>query len=308
MQYPPQIRIGTRSSPLALWQAEDVKRRLLAAHPALAESTLEIVPFTTTGDKRLEVSLYDIGGKGLFTKELEDALEAGAIDMAVHSLKDVTAALPEGMVIGAMIEREDPRDGLVCSVATSLAALPEGARLGSASPRRGAQVRMQRPDIQIVHLRGNVATRLAKINEGMAEATLLAMAGLKRLGIAYHATPLTTEEMLPAIAQGTIGVECRASDEAILSILSALTHQETAVTVGCERVLLAELEGSCRTPLAGYATRSGDTITLRALIATPDGSKFCRTEQSAPVTESVPLAREVARHLRLEGKDILCHA
>ncbi len=315
MQYPKHIRIGSRSSPLALRQSEEVKARLQAAYPALAESMIEIVPFVTTGDKRLEVSLYDIGGKGLFTKELEEALLAGTIDMAVHSLKDVTAALPAGLIIGAMVEREDPRDGLVClpndpeqQKCGSLWKLADGTRMGTASPRRGAQVLMVKPDAKIVHLRGNVATRLEKLKNGAVDATLLAMAGLKRLGLAHHAVPLSEEQMLPAIAQGTIGIECREKDEAIRMLLADIAHEQTQVTVQCERVLLAELEGSCHTPLAGHVTLENGMLTLNGLIATPDGSRFLRVNRKALVKDGLPMAKDAAHYLLTDGKDILCHA
>jgi hydroxymethylbilane synthase len=302
------VRIGTRGSPLALAQAEMVKAALAQAHPALPPA--EIVVIKTTGDRIQDRALSEIGGKGLFTKEIEDALLDGGIDVAVHSMKDVPTHLPDGLTISCLLPREDPRDALILreGLGKSLHDLPAGAVVGSASLRRQAQILGLRPDLKVVTLRGNVGTRLDKLAAGTVDATLLALAGLKRLGRAEVATRiLDTAEMLPAVAQGAIGLEIRAADRRMRDLLQPLHHEATAIAVTAERACLAELEGSCRTPIAAYAEIGGDGLLhLRALIAKPDGSAMFRDERKAVVAEAETLGRAVGAHLKsLAGPDFL---
>lgn len=266
------LKIGTRKSPLALAQANEVGRRLQDAWPDLQ---VELVHIVTSGDKFTDRPLTDIGGKGLFTKEIEQALLAKTIDLAVHSMKDMPTMLPDGLTIGCMLEREDPCDMLIGEGLRSLADLPEGATLGTSSLRRAAQVLIARPDIKIVPLRGNVETRLAKVRAGEADATLLAKAGINRLGLAdVPGAVLSISEMLPAVAQGAIGIECRNEDEKMLELLAPLADIETETAVICERAFLRVLDGSCRTPIAAYAEIEGDFMRLQGLIAKPDGSEY----------------------------------
>ena len=270
----PQLRIGTRGSPLALAQAHEVRARLIAAHPDLATpGAIAIEVIRTSGDAMTDRPLAEIGGKGLFTKEIEEALIECRIDLAVHSMKDVPTALPDGLVIDCVLPREDPRDALIAAGAKSLANLPRGARIGTASLRRQAQLLLARPDFTIVMLRGNVETRVRKVHDGVADATLLALAGLKRLDAPRHiAAVLEPEAMLPAVAQGAIGIETRIGDQRTATRLAPLNHQESLIRVTAERALLAALEGDCRTPIAGLAEIiDGTGLRLRALIATPDG-------------------------------------
>jgi hydroxymethylbilane synthase len=292
------IRVGTRGSPLALIQAEMVSRALIAAHPGLA---CEIVPIKTTGDKVQDRALTEIGGKGLFIKEIEEALLDDRIDVAVHSMKDVPTFMPEGMEIAAMLEREDPREVWVSPVAAGFTALPEGAIVGTASPRRQAQLLARRPDLKVIPLRGNVGTRLTKLAHGEAAGTLLALAGLKRLGRMDAATAiLSPEEMLPAVAQGAIGVEIRSDAAAIRHLVEPLDHRPTSIAVTAERACLAELEGSCRTPIAAYAEIDGDSLRLRAMTALPDGSVMHRVEDRGAVTrdDAEALGHAVGRKLK----------
>ena len=295
-----RLRLGTRGSPLALAQAQEVRGRLAAAHDELAaEGALEIVVIKTSGDKIQDRTLAEIGGKGLFTKEIEDALLQGAIDVAVHSMKDVPTWLPEGLAITAVLPREDPRDAFFSNRGARLADLPAGAVVGTASLRRQAQVLMARPDLKVVPLRGNVGTRLRKLAEGQADATLLAMAGLKRLGEAGRVTaPLEPEEMLPAVAQGAIGLEARVADERTGAWLAALDHRETAARVGAERACLEVLDGSCRTPIAALAELEGAELRLRALVAMPDGSRAHRAERRGPAADAEALGRDAGAELR----------
>lgn len=294
------LRIGTRGSPLALVQAGMVRDRLAAAHPTLVAP--EIVPMRTTGDAAQDRPLAEIGGKGLFTKEIEQALLAGAIDLAVHSLKDMETALPDGLVIDCVLERADPRDALIG--AASLAALPAGARLGTSSLRRAAQIRALRPDIAIALLRGNVDTRLARVAEGHIAATLLAVAGLTRLGRtdAIDAV-LEPSEMLPAVAQGAIAIERRAGDAETAALLAPLNHVATLACVTAERALLAALDGSCRTPIGGLATLDGERLSLAALVAAPDGSAVWRTQRAGPVTDAAALGADAGAELRRRAGD-----
>jgi len=301
---PQTLRIGTRGSPLALAQAEEVRARLIAAHPALAlPEAVEIVVIKTTGDKVQDRPLAEIGGKGLFTKEIEEALIDGGIDLAVHSMKDVPTVLPPGLFIACLLPREDPRDALIAASADSIAALPPGARVGTASLRRQAQLKALRPDLVVVPLRGNVGTRLEKIARGDADATILALAGLRRLGRADAASAvLETSVMLPAVAQGAIGIEARRDDAAIRDLLRPLDHRETALAVAAERACLAVLEGSCRTPIAAHAIIAGGRLALRALVAHPDGTTIHRAAVEGLESEAEALGQLAGERLRRLGK------
>jgi hydroxymethylbilane synthase len=303
-----RLRIGTRGSPLALAQADETRARLIAAHPALAEpGVIEIRVIKTTGDTVQDRPLSEIGGKGLFTKEIEEALLAGEIDLAVHSMKDVPTILPDGLVIECLLPREDPRDVLIATAGTSIATLPPGAVVGSASLRRAAQVKALRPDLAIVPLRGNVETRIAKVQRGDATATLLALAGLKRLHKENAATAiLSIDEILPAVAQGAIGLETRAGDERVNALLAPLNDRPTQARVAAERACLAVLEGSCRTPIAAFAELTGDALRLRALIALPDGSRVHRQDTRAAASDAAALGEATGRTLKgLGGPDFL---
>lgn len=270
----PPLRIGTRGSPLALAQAKLACAHLAAHQTGLAEAGFATVIIRTTGDKVLDRPLADLGGKGLFTKEIDEALLAGSIDLAVHSVKDLPTALPAGIVLACLMPRGDVRDALIARGAASLGDLPAGAVVGTASLRRQAQVLHRRPDLKVIPLRGNVATRLARLEAGVCAATLLAAAGLDRLGMAQRATALlAVEEMLPAVGQGAIGLACRDDDARMLALLTAANDQATACAVSAERAMLAVLDGSCRTPIAGLARIMGDgALELRGLVARPDGS------------------------------------
>jgi hydroxymethylbilane synthase len=297
------LRLGTRGSPLALAQAEQTKRLLAEAHPALAgEDAIEIVVIKTTGDVEQKRRLAEIGGKGLFTKELEDALRDGRCDVAVHSMKDVPTWLPEGLEIPAILEREDHRDAWFCDKAASVAELPDGAVVGTASLRRQAQLMALRPDLQVVNFRGNVQTRMRKLAEGEVDATLLAMAGLRRMGMQDQATAvLSPDELLPAVAQGAIGLEIRSDDARTRDLLAPLDHGESHLRVRAERACLEVLDGSCRTPIGVLAELDGGTqgqIRLRALVAEPDGSAAWRTERTGPAADADALARDAGAELR----------
>ena len=301
MSAPTRLRIGSRGSALALVQAREVRARLAAAHPELAgEDAIAIEVIKTAGDLVLDKPLTEIGGKGLFVKEIETALLDGAIDLAVHSMKDMEAWLPPGLIIPCLLPREDPRDALIAQQARSLADLAPGARVGTASPRRTAQLLMRRPDLEIVSLRGNVETRLRKIAEGEAEATLLAIAGLKRLGRAdAAAVVLEIDEMLPAIAQGAIGVECRADDAATQALLAPLNDEATWLRVSAERALLAAIGGSCQTPIAALAELDGDDhLFIQALLVTPDGRAAHSGSRHGPRGHAGRLGAELGMELR----------
>ena len=269
------VRIGTRGSPLALAQAHEVRARLMAAHGG-TDDDYPIVVIKTTGDLILDRPLADVGGKGLFTKEIEEALISRAIDLAVHSMKDMQTALPPGLGIGAVLEREDVRDAFISLKHASLKDLPQGATVGTSSLRREAQVRRARPDLNVVGFRGNVQTRLRKLEEGIADATFLACAGLNRLGMSAHITaPIATDMMLPAVAQGAVAIEIREDDDATRALIALLNHERTALCVTAERAFLTKLEGSCRTPIAGLAELGDGGLTFRGMLLTPDG-KDCR--------------------------------
>jgi hydroxymethylbilane synthase len=297
---PALLRIGTRGSPLALAQAAELRARLAAAHPALAApDALETVVIKTTGDAVRDRTLAAIGGKGLFTKEIEDALLAGRIDVAVHSMKDMTTFLPDGLAIGAVLEREDPRDAFFAREGTSLASLPVGTLVGTASLRRQAQVLHARPDLSVVPLRGNVDTRLRKLADGAVGATLLALAGLKRLGKAgQESAVLGTREMLPAVAQGAIALEIRAGDARVRDLVAALDHAPSAIRVTAERALLAALDGSCKTPIAALAELEGERLALRALVIRPDGSEKHETTREGRPGDAERMGRDAGEELR----------
>jgi hydroxymethylbilane synthase len=299
MSETPILRIGTRGSPLALAQAHEVRARLAAAHSDLARpGAIEIVVIKTTGDMVLDRPLAEIGGKGLFTKEIDEAQLAGRVDIAVHSMKDVPTVLPDGLALPCILEREDTRDAFMCLKAKRLADLPAGSVIGTASLRRGAQILHRRPDLKVEPLRGNVQTRMKKLEEGVVDATLLAMAGLRRLGLADRiASAIEPEEMLPAVAQGAIGVTCRAGDEAALRRLAPLDHADSHTRVLAERAFLAVLDGSCRTPIAGLAELAGDRLIFRGLVIRPDGSEAHETRLEGDRSQAETLGRQAGHEL-----------
>ena len=294
-----RLRIGTRKSPLALWQAEHVRARLAAAHPGL---TIELVSMTTEGDRILDAPLATVGGKGLFLKELEQALLDGRADIAVHSLKDVTVTLPAGLHIPVIGEREDPRDAFVSNSFASLADLPAGARVGTSSLRRTCQLRALYPHIEVISLRGNVNSRLAKLDAGQFDAIILACAGLKRLGLAERIrVELTPEILLPAVGQGAICIECRVGDSDVERLIAPLHHPATAVRIAAERALNARLEGGCQVPIAAYAELSDDLLQLRALVGEPDGSRLIRGEIQGEARRAEALGETLADELLQRG-------
>jgi len=300
----PALRIGTRGSPLALAQAEEVRAALAAAHPELARpDAVEVVVIKTAGDKILDRPLADIGGKGLFTKEIDESMLDCRIDLAVHSMKDLPTWLPDGLALIAMLEREDPRDALISAKADGLAELPAGAVVGTSSLRRKAQILGRRPDLKVVEFRGNVQTRLRKLAEGQADATLLALAGLKRLGLVNAASAVIgTDDILPAVAQGAIGLTCRTGDSRSRGFAFSLDHAETTTRVVAERALLEVLDGSCRTPIAALAEFTGDGVLgLRGLIARPDGSEVIETTRSGAGTDADAMGRDAGEELRRRG-------
>ena len=295
------IRIATRKSPLALWQAEHVAERLAAAHPGLP---VELVRMVTRGDRILDAPLAKVGGKGLFVKELEQGLLDGTADLAVHSMKDVPAELPEGLHIAAILLREDPRDAFVSDRYGSLAELPEDARIGTSSLRRQCQLRLLLPRCETVNLRGNVGTRLDKLQTENLDAVILAAAGLKRLGLECRATEfLAPETSLPAVGQGAIGLECRRDDARINTLLKSLHHEPTAIRVGAERAFNQRLNGGCQVPIAGYAELAGNRLRLRGLVAMPDGSTVIRGETEGPPDAASALGTELAEELLARGAD-----
>ena len=291
------LRIGTRGSPLALAQAHETRARLMAAHD-LPDAAFEIVVIKTTGDKVLDRPLKEIGGKGLFTREIEDALLDGGIDIAVHSMKDMPTLQPAGLVLDCYLPREDVRDAFVSFGVERLADLPPGAVVGSSSLRRRAQLAHRRPDLQLVDFRGNVQTRLKKLHDGLADCTFLAMAGLIRLGrMDAPATPIDPDIMLPAVAQGAIGVERRSADSHVAEMLAAIHDTPTGQRLAAERAFLARLDGSCETPIAGLAELSGSTLRLRGEVLRPDGSEAIADDRSCPIEDGAALGAEMARDL-----------
>lgn len=293
----PTLTIGTRGSPLALAQAHQTRDRLLAAH-AVDPETIVIKVIRTTGDAIQDRPLSEAGGKGLFTKELDVALIDGAIDIAVHSAKDLPTVLPEGVALIGCLPREDARDVLIARSATSIAELPAGATLGTASLRREAQLRRLRPDLRVGLLRGNVQTRLAKVENGSFDATLLALAGLKRLNLAHRATAiLEPEEFLPAVGQGAIAIVARTADDRVGAFVSAVLDGDTGRALACERAFLTLLDGSCRTPIAGHAVVRDGAIAFRGLVLTPDGTQSVETYAGGPADDAPRLGEEAARDL-----------
>lgn len=292
--------IGTRGSPLALAQAHMVREALAAATPELADAdAVRIEIIHTSGDRFVDRRLAEIGGKGLFTKEIEEALLGGGIDLAVHSMKDMPTTLPPGLVIGAYLPRADVRDALIGPPVNGIDELPRGAIVGTASLRRAAQLLARRPDLQIVSLRGNVETRLRRVREGQVLATLLAAAGLERLGLLAEASCLLpVTEMLPAVAQGAIGIECRENDWRTLEKLSRLDHVLTRRCIEVERAFLAGLDGSCRTPIAALCTIEGEQALLRGLVATPDGRLVLRVERRTALADAMAAAADAAVLMR----------
>jgi len=300
------IRIGTRGSPLALAQAAEVRARLEAAHGP-GRHSFDVRVIKTTGDRIQDRPLAEAGGKGLFTKELEEALLGGDIDLAVHSMKDMPTLLPAGLAIACLLPREDVRDAFISRKSASLMDLPPGAVMATSSLRRQAQVLHLRPDLKVVPMRGNVETRLRKLEDGVADATLLACAGLHRLGLADRITSaIPTDQMLPAVAQGAIGVEIRSEDEATAGLLSPLNDEVTALAVTAERAFLAKLEGSCRTPIAGLAELSGGHLVFRGMILTPDGREAHATRREGRPEEALRMAEDAAAELLAKaGPDFL---
>ena len=293
------LRIATRKSPLALWQAEHVRSRLMELHAGLQ---VELLTMSTQGDRILDSPLAKIGGKGLFVKELEQGMLEDRADIAVHSMKDVPAELPEGLCIGAILEREDPQDAFVSNEFASVDALPDAARVGTSSLRRQCQLRARRPDLRILDLRGNVGTRLGKLDAGDYDAIVLACAGLKRLGMAARITSaLTPELMLPAIAQGVIGIECRCDDEWVKALIAPLNHEETLQRTTAERAMNATLAGGCQAPVAGYSVINANAIELRGLVGRADGSEIIHGDISGPVQQAAALGKQLADDLLSRG-------
>lgn len=291
-----KLRIGTRGSALALAQARMVQAAL---SPHGAEDAIEIVAIRTSGDRIQDRPLAEAGGKGLFTKEIEEALLGGSIDLAVHSAKDMPTVLPDGLLLAACLPREDVRDAFIGRKAASLRELPQGAVVGTASLRRQAMVLRLRPDVSVVPLRGNVETRLRKLEAGEVDATLLALAGLKRLGLAGNATALLDpQEFLPAVGQGTIVIEARSNDTRTRELLAKIDHADTSVALAAERAFLAVLDGSCRTPIAGHAVLDGDAISFRGMILRPDGSEAFETSRAGNRRKAAALGADAGAELK----------
>jgi hydroxymethylbilane synthase len=292
------LRIGTRGSPLALVQARAVRARLAGVLGA-DEEAIELVVIRTSGDRIQDRPLSEVGGKGLFTKEIEEALLEGRVDIAVHSSKDMPTVSQPGLALTACLEREDPRDVFISKKARSLAELPQGAILGTASLRRQAVAKRLRPDLAVVPLRGNVETRLRKLEAGEADATLLALAGLKRLGLEQHATAIMSiEEFLPAVGQGAIGIEARADDTRSRETLARINHAPTFTALACERAFLAALDGSCKTPIAGHATIGRESVQFRGLIARPDGKAAHDIYVEGRIEDAAAIGDETGRELK----------
>ncbi len=298
-----KIRIATRKSPLALWQAHHVRQQLLNLHPEL---TIELVEMTTQGDKILDTPLAKIGGKGLFVKELEHGLLTGQADIAVHSMKDVPVEFPEGLHLAVIMAREEPFDAFVSNEFQDLASLPQGAIVGTSSLRRQMQLLMLRPDLQIRMLRGNVGTRLAKLDQGDYHAIILAAAGLIRLGLAERIrSTFQPEQMLPAIGQGAIGIECRIEDIETHQLIQPLNDSLTEQRVLAERAINSRLGGSCQVPIAGFATVTGQQLTIRGLVGDPQGAKILRSERVGLLADAQHLGNTVAEDLLMQGAEAL---
>jgi hydroxymethylbilane synthase len=297
------LNIGTRGSPLALAQAHETRARLMAAFD-LPEAAFNIVVIKTTGDRVQDRALREIGGKGLFTKEIEEALLDQSIDIAVHSMKDMPVEQPEGLVLSTYLPREDVRDAFISSDVASLADLPKGAVVGTSSLRRHAQLKKVRPDLQVVEFRGNVQTRLRKLSEGVASCTFLAMAGLNRLGMTHvAASAIEVSDMLPAVAQGAIGIEQRVEDARASEMLAAIHHVETGQRLAAERAFLAALDGSCETPIAGLAEITNGTLRLRGEIIRPDGSESLADEIAGPIEQGATMGTALAERLRARAPE-----
>ncbi|MGU3497091.1 hydroxymethylbilane synthase [Xanthobacteraceae bacterium A53D] len=294
----PRLAIGTRGSPLALWQAHAVRDALAAAYGRPVESiTIQIIK--TSGDAIQDRALSEAGGKGLFTKEIEEALLDGRIDLAVHSAKDMATQLPEGLFLSGYLPRADVRDALILREGKSLDDLPAGARIGTASLRREAQLRRIRPDLNVSLLRGNVQTRLDKVRGGTFDATLLALAGLTRLGMAHEASAiLDTTHFLPAVGQGAVAIESRVGDDVTNAAIAAIACRDTGIALSAERALLTALDGSCRTPIGGLALVEGDTVRLRGLVLSPDGRDAAEADETAPIADAARLGAEMGARLR----------
>lgn len=296
---PLRLVIASRESTLAMWQARHVQARLAALYPAL---DISILGMTTEGDRRLGVSLAKVGGKGLFVKELEEALAQGRADLAVHSMKDVPMQLPAGFELAAMIERADPRDAFLSNRYRTLGELPPGSKVGTSSLRRESQLRARYPKLLVEPLRGNVPTRLAKLDDGRYDAIILAAAGLKRLGLADRITALLApEESIPAVGQGAIGLECRAERSEVRALLAPLNDARTATCVAAERAFSRALAGSCNVPLGAFAEMSGERLRLRGFVGAPDGSRFVRGELEGAAGEAAALGRALADRLKAQG-------
>ena len=300
------LKIATRQSPLALWQAEHIRARLEAMH---ADLKVELVTFVTQGDKILDTPLAKIGGKGLFVKELEEALLDGRADLAVHSMKDVPMALPEGLTLAVICEREYPLDAFVSNTYNSFAELPHGAKVGTSSLRRKCQILKQRPDLEIIDLRGNVGTRLSKLDAGLYDAIILASAGLKRLGLADRIRhTLQLEISLPAVGQGALGLECRAADQAVLDLILPLLHDETDICVRAERAFNAYLEGGCQVPIAGYASLSQGQLHIEGRVGSVDGATLLKVELKGTPEQAEQLGETLAQKLLEQGAGDLLKA
>jgi hydroxymethylbilane synthase len=296
---PARIVIASRESALAMWQAEFIRDRLRALYP---QTSVSILGMTTQGDQILDVTLSKIGGKGLFVKELETALEDGRADIAVHSLKDVPMHMPDGFTLACICEREDPRDAFVSNLHENLSALPAGSVVGTSSLRRESQLRARFPHLKIEPLRGNVQTRLRKLDEGKYAAIILAAAGLKRLGLGARIRDIiSSEESLPAVGQGALGIECLAGRSDLVEALAPLHHADTAACVLAERAMSRALAGSCQVPLGGFAEFAGDKLRMRGFVATPDGTRLLRGEQSGIASDPETLGNAVAEDLLAQG-------
>ncbi|WP_104472204.1 hydroxymethylbilane synthase [Acinetobacter indicus] len=300
------LKIATRQSPLALWQAEHIRARLEALHAGL---NVELVTFVTQGDKILDTPLAKIGGKGLFVKELEAALLDGRADLAVHSMKDVPMALPEGLSLAVICEREDPLDAFVSNTYASFQDLPQGTKVGTSSLRRKCQILKARPDLEIIDLRGNVGTRLSKLDAGQYDAIILASAGLKRLGLSERIRhTLAPEVSLPAVGQGALGLECRTNDQAVLELILPLMDDETNVCVRAERAFNAYLEGGCQVPIAGYATLKDGQLSMEGRVGSVDGQTLLSAQLSAAPEQAEQLGERLAQNLLAQGAGELLKA
>ena len=295
------IKIATRKSPLAMWQAEFVRDSLLELHPDLE---IELVKMTTQGDKILDTPLAKVGGKGLFVKELEQGMLAGDADIAVHSMKDVPMAFPEGLHLPVICQREDPRDAFVSNTYASLADLPTGSKVGTSSLRRECQLRTNQPDLEVLPLRGNVNTRLAKLDDGQFDAIILASAGLKRLGFEDRIREaIAPEQSLPAVGQGAVGIETRIDDDEINALLAPLRCPRTWIVVSAERAMNRRLAGGCQVPIAGFALIDGNDVWLRGLVGMPDGSQMLTADARARVEDAEALGEAIAENLLAQGAD-----